>query len=178
LDEIPSKTVNTNTQRPWINCDIKRLTRHKQKAYNSAKSNPSNQSWVEYRRIKKETQKQCCKAYNTYVNKLVNPKVTKNTKALWPFIKSNRTRRYHCKVTILQQDSTGPLINKSRTKANLLNDYFCSVFTKEDVGPLPNISEQRMMPDMEPIIVTEEGVVNLLNTLQPNKAGGPDKIPS
>ena len=31
---------------------------------------------------------------------------------------------------------------------------------------------------MEPIIVTEKGVVNLLCTLQPNKAGGPDKIPS
>jgi len=37
---------------------------------------------------------------------------------------------------------------------------------KEDVGPLPNISEQRMVPDMEPIIVTEEGVINLLNILQ------------
>jgi len=35
-----------------------------------------------------------------------------------------------------------------------------------------------MVPDMEPIIVTEEGVVNLLNTLLPNKASGPDKIPS
>jgi len=35
-----------------------------------------------------------------------------------------------------------------------------------------------MVPDIEPIIVTEEGIVNLLNTLQPNKAGGPDKIPS
>ena len=31
---------------------------------------------------------------------------------------------------------------------------------------------------MEPITVTEEGVANLLNTLQPNKAGGPDGIPS
>ena len=34
-----------------------------------------------------------------------------------------------------------------------------------------------MVPDMAPIIVTEE-VVNLPNTLQPNKTGGPDKIPS
>ena len=52
------------------------------------------------------------------------------------------------------------------------------MFTKEDVGPLPKISEHKMVPDMEPIIVTEKGVVNLLCTLQPNKAGGPDKIPS
>ena len=49
------------------------------------------------------------------------------------------------------------------------------MFTKEDDGPLPNTTEQRTVPDMEPIIVTEEGVVNLLNTLQPNKASGPDE---
>ena len=55
---------------------------------------------------------------------------------------------------------------------------FVSGFTKEDVGPLPKISEQKMVPDMEPIIVTKEGIVNLLNTLQPNKAGRPEKIPS
>jgi len=30
---------------------------------------------------------------------------------------------------------------------------------------------------MEPITVTEGGVANLLNTVQPNKAGGPDGIP-
>jgi len=107
LDKIPSKAANVNTQRPWINRHIKRLTCHKQKAYNSAKSNPSTQSWAEYRRLKNETQKQCHKAYNTYVNKMVDPKVTKNTKALWSFIKSNR--KNHCGVPILQQDSTGPL---------------------------------------------------------------------
>jgi len=42
------------------------------------------------------------------------------------------------------------------------------------LAPLPNISEQRMVPDMAPIIGTEERVVDLLNTLP----GGPDKIPS
>ena len=52
---------------------------------------------------------------------------------------------------------------------------FVLCLQKRMLAPLPNISEQRMVPDMASIIVTEEGVVNLLNTLQP---GGPDKIPS
>ena len=43
------------------------------------------------------------------------------------------------------------------------------LFTKEDVGPLPKISEQKMVPDMEPIIVTEEGVVNLLKLYSQTK---------
>jgi len=48
------------------------------------------------------------------------------------------------------------------------------VFTKEDDGPLPDI----IVPEMEPITVTEDGVINLLNKLQPSKAGDPDSIPS
>jgi len=69
---------------------------------------------------------------------LVDPKVSKSTKALWTFVKSNQ--KDHCGVPVLQQDDTGPLITEPHTKANLLKNYFCSVFTKED-GPLPNITE-------------------------------------
>jgi len=103
--------------------------------------------------------------------------VSKSTKALWTFGKNNQ--KDHCGVPVLQRDDTGPLITEPHTKANLLNNYFCSVFTKKLIyGPLPNITERRAVPNMEPITVTEEGLANLINTLQPNKAGGPDGIPS
>ena len=52
------------------------------------------------------------------------------------------------------------------------------MFTKEDDGPLPDNPYQRIVSEMEPITVTEDGVINLLNKLQPSKAGGPDSIPS
>ena len=82
----------TNTHRPWINRSIKHLTQRKQKAYNFAKSNPSTESWAEYRRIKKTQQKICRQTYNTYINKLVDLKVSKSTKALWTFfLKIGRT---------------------------------------------------------------------------------------
>ena len=55
------------------------------------------------------------------------------------------------------------LISDPHTKANLLNDYFCSVFTKEDDGPLLDNPYQRIVPEMEPVTVTEDGVINLLN---------------
>jgi len=37
---------------------------------------------------------------------------------------------------------------------------------------------QRIVPEMESITVTEDGIINLLNKLLPSKAGGPDSIPS
>ena len=40
----------------------------------------------------------------------------------------------------------GSLISDPYTKANLLNDHFCSVFTNEDNGPLPDAVQSRTVP--------------------------------
>ena len=92
-------------------------------------------------------------------------------KALWSFLEINR--KDHCGVLILQE-STVPLINKSHNKVGLPPKLFLLCVYKRRWCPLPNITEQRAVPDMESIIVKE--VVNLLNTLQPNKASAPNEI--
>jgi len=59
-------------------------------------------------------------------------------------------------------------------KANALNDYFSSVFTREN-----NVSFHlscHKYPDIPPIKVTSSGVVNLLTKLNVNKSTGPDGI--
>ena len=62
------------------------------------------------------------------------------------------------------------------TKANILNEQFCSVFTDEDVSSIPTLG-QSPHPDMPDIQVTVKGVVKLLKNLNPRKAAGPNKIP-
>ena len=37
---------------------------------------------------------------------------------------------------------------------------------------------QRIVPEIEAVTVTENGIINLLNKLQPSKTGGPDNTPS
>ena len=62
------------------------------------------------------------------------------------------------------------------TRASLLNDYFSSAFVKEDLSSVPHI-ENLPIPLMEPIRINPEGVKNLLENLEVNKAPGPDQIP-
>lgn len=64
----------------------------------------------------------------------------------------------------------------NRNSANLLNDYFCSVFT-EDNGTLPQAGFSRNKP-LEPLTLTETGILNLLLNLDPKKSPGPDNIPN
>ena len=51
------------------------------------------------------------------------------------------------------------------------------MFVKEDLSTVPHI-ESLSIPVMEPISINPEGVKNLLDNLEANKASGPDQIPS
>jgi len=61
------------------------------------------------------------------------------------------------------------------TKAEILNDQFSSVFTKEDSSPLPDLGKSPF-PDAPQIQVTSNGVLKLMQGLNPHKATGPDSI--
>ena len=80
------------------------------------------------------------------------------------------------------QEATGvsPLKNKdgflksdSTSKANILNNQFVSVFTKEDTGSLPDKGPSPY-PSMPNIEVNWKGVHKLLKGIKPFKATRPD----
>ena len=60
-------------------------------------------------------------------------------------------------------------------KANILNNYFSTVFTKEDTSNLPSI-EDSTYPTIDPLNLTVDCVSNLLHDLEVHKACGPDGI--
>ena len=62
-------------------------------------------------------------------------------------------------------------------KANILNNQFVSVFTKDDHSILP-IMRGNPIPDIEQLSIGVNGVYNLLVNIDPHKATGPDGIPS
>ena len=64
----------------------------------------------------------------------------------------------------------------SKSKAELLNDQFKSVFTKENAQePLPEVSEPKY-PSIIDINIEVHGVMKLLTNLKINKASDPDSI--
>ena len=71
----------------------------------------------------------------------------------------------------------GHTISDSTHKANILNDYFSSVFATEDTQSTLTPDESPY-PFMQPISITYTDVSQLLTTLDVHKAPGPDKIPS
>ena len=71
----------------------------------------------------------------------------------------------------------GETCTDSAAKANILNNQFVSVFTKDDHSILP-IMRGNPIPDIEQLSIGINGVYNLLVNSDPHKATGPDGIPS
>ena len=67
------------------------------------------------------------------------------------------------------------MVCEGHKKANILNEYFSSVFTRKDdnVPCLP-----ALYPGICDPVIGLDGVVKLLRNLKPNKASGPDMIPN
>ena len=140
--------------------------------YNLARQSNCSRNWGSYQCFKYEVQRECRNAYNNYIEGLVNSNGTVS-KRLWNFIKSQK--KDHCGVAPLKVENS--VINDSSTKAQILNDYFTSVFTPITEEALPMMHEQSK-PDINPILVETNGVLELFRTLDVHKACGPDGIPA
>ena len=64
---VPSKVVKNSNKQPWVNRYIKQLTRRKKKCYKTARVNNSSLEWLRYKSLKKEIQRECRKACNSYM---------------------------------------------------------------------------------------------------------------
>ena len=102
--------------------------------------------------------------------------VKQNPKSFYSYIGSKS--RSNNKIGPLKRDN-GEVANDNKECANLLNNYFSSVFTNENLQYLPNPPQvyngepEDSFLDLE---ITEQCVLNKLTNINVNKSVGPDEI--
>ena len=162
---VPSKMSSTRFSLPLI------LKRRKQRYYNRARNSRTEHDWQKYKDCKRKMQSNCRKAYAEYMSSIVCADYQNgNRKKLWSYVKSLRR---DCGVAPLKND--GVMYTENNAKANILNQQFSSVFTREDIQTMP-VLPNSPYPDIMNITVNIQGVAKLLSDLNPNKACGPDNI--
>jgi len=97
---------------------------------------------------------------------------TGNTKPFWKYIKSQRQESFG--ITALKSD--GKLYTDSKSKSEILNSQFKSVYTKRTSDEIPKLPGTPF-PKIKSLHLTEHGVFKLLDNINPSKASGPDGIP-
>ena len=152
------------------------MSNKKKRLYSKAHSFNSETDWSAYKEIKKLAQRESRKAHDSYVSNLISSDdagYNNNNKRLWSYIKSKR--KDQCGIPSLEKDSQ--TIADSFSKATILNNQFQSVFTDANSTPTVTLEENAFL-HMPPINITTDGVLQLLQELDPHKASGPDGIPS
>jgi len=80
--------------------------------------------------------------FNQYASTLIDPNSNAITKRLWSYIKSKKVD--HTGVGTLR----GSTYTDSQDKAQLLTDYFTSVFTQEDTSHIPELNDIEYISDI------------------------------
>jgi len=164
---VPSKTTSTRYSKPWISKECKRLIRIKNRRYKNFKRTKQKCDWEKYQEAARASKKACTNAYNNFIKSTTEGK---QKKKLYSIIKAKRTEITG--VAPLKVNDTTH--TKDVDIAKILNKQFTSVFSEDD-GSIPSL---RTPTDSQinDLTVTRNGIVKLLNNLNPNSASGPDEI--
>jgi len=170
---IPQRLIKSTNKLPWLTPSTKRLMNRRTHLYNKAKSLQTVNAWNDYRTIRNKITHDIRNAHTKYQTNLFNKNGKTNHKNFWKYIKN--IRKDQLSIPPLNHD--GNTITSSNEKANILNSKFQSVFTCENTTDIPSCNGTPY-PTMPDVVISCHGVQNLLESLDPNKASGPDNIPT
>ena len=173
--DIPTKWSSIRSHLPWLSSKLKKCIKKKHKLMQLAKKTGIPSDRTKYKQHKSITPKQVRQAHWNYVNAILNKSLEHgNNKPFWKYIKARRNEY----IGVAAIKNNGILYHDSKTKTELLNHQFRSVFTMDDdTDHLPTISHPKY-PNIENITISIELVEKLLDNINIHKASGPDKIPN
>jgi hypothetical protein len=171
---IPMKNRHTtNKIKPkWWSKQIADCLKEKKNAHNrfTVTNNADERTkFINLRRKAKQLIRQSKKSMESHIASQSKT----NPKEFYSYIRQKR----------VLTSSIGPLINVNdqitgddEKMSTILNHFFASVFTSEDLSDIPVPSAVHVDNDLTSIKVTEGQVLNCIENLKVNKTPGPDKI--
>ena len=133
------------------------------------------ENYVEYKSALNKATREIRKAKRNFEKKLAD-NIKSDSKSFYAYTRSKmKTKDRVGPLT----DSDGNTITDNQEAANLLNNFFTSVFTNEDTSNLPQpvqLFTEDISQKLSKISLTTDTILKSLTNLKPNKAPGVDKI--
>ena len=154
---IPSKLIRGKSSLPWITQEMKRLIRKRDRLYTRFKNSRDHDIRTKFQTLRQEIKKKIKDSYQAYLQNLLGLTDDDNTcdsKKLFSFLRNSR--RDQQGTPPLKHD--GILHSETKTKANLFNQQFKSVFTPKEPLSLSRLvcSQVRLFADDTALYLTIE----------------------
>ena len=162
-----------NSKPKWWNIDIRNILLAKKRAYRRYKSTHSQADKLEYTRIRRET-KRLIKISKTLHELHIVSNYKVNPKEFFRYDREKKTLKSTIGPLL---SAEGEIVTDERETADILNDYFASVFTvEEDRGEEATQYQMTVAVQLFLVDITEEDVMRVIDKLKICKSPGPDKI--
>ncbi|GAB0180270.1 mitochondrial enolase superfamily member 1 [Grus japonensis] len=169
---IPTKRKSSKTTKrpPWMNKELLGKVKQKKEAYRGWKQGQVARE--EYRETVRAAREQVRKAKALTEINLARD-VKDNKKSFYRYVSDKRRMREN--VGPLRNE-TGDLVTQDMEKAEILNDFFASVFTGKSLSHTAQVAEGRDWENAEQPTVGEDQVREYLRNLEVHKSIGPDEL--
>ncbi|GAB0206203.1 mitochondrial enolase superfamily member 1 [Grus japonensis] len=153
-----------------MNKELLGKVKHKKEAFRGWKQ--GQVAWEEYRETVRAAREQVRKAKALTELNLARD-VKGNKKSFYRYVSEKRRMRENIGPL---WNETGDLVTQDMEKAEVLNDFFASVFTSKCLSHTAQVTEGRDWENAEPPTVGEDQVREYLRNLKVHKSMGPDEM--
>jgi hypothetical protein len=131
---VPRKRRRIGNRPIWMTKNVLRTIRKKRRLWKVYKETKDHAEYRAYKKVEKTVRDSVRKAKKTFEKNLAK-NVKKNPKAFYSYMKAKTSNRQS--VGPLKED--GVVVTDDEKQAKILNQFFTSVFTKEDLADFPHL---------------------------------------
>ena len=170
-DFIPFKLRRSSHRPLWMNKNIMRIIRKKRRLWNHYKTTKDYLDYQNYMLVQKSVTKTIRDAKRKLERKIAK-NMKKNPRQFYSYLSKNTKSRSPVGPLI---DSDGTQVSEPQGMCQILNNFFSSVFTNEDITNAP-VATSLTQLTVESMTATEEIFKKKLSKIKSNAAPGPDGI--
>ena len=169
-DCIPLKINKRKKKNIYMSCDALKLKDRKSKLWRIYKASKTHYDRMRYIKVKNELRSLTRRLRLEFENNIALD-IKREPKKFWAYVKSKTKTR--SKIPSLQQKD-GSKVSTPSEKAEVLNNFFGSVFTDEDTDNIPDNNEPFLGKYLDIFRITPKSVLKKLLDLNPGKSPGLD----
>lgn len=168
---IPMRKVNLQRKR-WLTREALKAVREKHQCHNRYRKHRTEETLEAYKTAKNQACRITREARKNY-EKSVATNIKDNPKEFWSYIKSQTGT---CNGIAPLKTVDGHLALEPEEKAECLNNFFSSVFTKERTATMPQMSTRQNEETTERVHLTCQDIQEEIARMKTGKSAGPDDI--
>ncbi|MCP3849730.1 MAG: hypothetical protein GY694_05770, partial [Gammaproteobacteria bacterium] len=172
---IPKTSCKQKSRKPkWMNPTVCKSIKKKHLLFKRFLNSNNSYIYKQYIEARNEAARVVKNAKRNHQSNIAR-ECKSNPKKFWKYI--NNSRKCKTNIAPLTSDKIN-FVTDDKGKADMLNDFFSSVFTIEDTENLPSMSPGEKSKGflLSDLRVTRESVQRKLATLNPFKSPGPDMV--